>query len=344
VDISKQVKPGENRIEVLVFNTLANHYLTIPTRYRGEPTSGLLGPVTLRVAVAPEKDEATAKGLLAPGAKVTELAKGFQFTEGPAEDKKGNVYFSDIPASRTYKWSPDRGVSLFRENTGGANGLAFDAEGNLLACEGANGRVVAVDAKGNVTVVADKYQGKRFNQPNDLWIDPKGGVYFTDPLYGRGEKTQDGEHVYYVPADRKKVIRVIDDMVRPNGLVGTPDGKTLYVADHGAGKTYRYTVSADGTLRDKTLLASNGSDGMKLDQAGNVYITTDAVLVYNPAGKQIARIEVPQQPANVCFAGKNGTMLFITARSSIYAVEMTAAGGAAPSSRPSAAPQSGLGG
>jgi sugar lactone lactonase YvrE len=344
VDISKQVKPGENRIEVLVFNTLANHYLTIPTRYRGEPTSGLLGPVTLRVAVAPAKDEATAQGLLAPGVKVTELAKGFQFTEGPAVDKKGNVYFSDVQASRTYKWSPDGGVSLFRENTGGANGLAFDAEGNLLACQGANGRVVAIDAKGNVTVVADTYQGKRFNQPNDLWIDPKGGVYFTDPLYGRGEKTQGGEHVYYVTADRKKVIRVIDDMVRPNGLVGTSDGKTLYVADHGAGKTYRYTVSADGTLRDKTLLASNGSDGMKLDARGNVYITTDAVLVYNPAGKQIARIEVPQQPANLCFAGKNGTTLFITARSAIYAVEMTAADGAKPSSRPSSAPQSGLGG
>jgi gluconolactonase len=133
-------------------------------------------------------------------------------------------------------------------------------------------------------------------------------------------------------------------MVRPNGLVGTPDGKTLYVADHGAGKTYRYAVSADGTLGDKALFAPNGSDGMKLDQAGNVYITTDAVLVYNPAGKQIARIEVPQQPANLCFAGKNGTTLFITARSAIYAVEMTAADGAKPSSRPSSAPQSGLGG
>jgi len=215
--------------------------------------------------------------------------------------KAGNVFFSDVHASRTHKWSRDGKVSLFRENTGRANGLAFDKDGNLLACEGANGRVVSIDAKGNVTVVADKYQGKRFNQPNDLWIAPSGGVYFSDPAYGRVEKTQDGEHVYYVTADRKKVIRVIDDMVRPNGLVGTPDGKTLYVADHGAGKTYRYAVNADGTLRDQTLYASTGSDGMTLDAAGNVYLTAGAVLVFSPAGEQIARIGVPQQPTNPKF-------------------------------------------
>ena len=177
-----------------------------------------------------------AQGIVAPGAKVVQLAKGFQFTEGPAVDREGNVFFSDVRASRTYKWSPDGKVSLFRKDTGGANGLAFDAGGNLLACEGAGGRIVSIDAKGSVAVVAGAYGGKPFNRPNDLWIDPKGGVYFSDPLYGRGSRRQDGEHVYYVTPDRKKVIRVIDDMVRPNGLAGTPDGKTLYVADAGAGR------------------------------------------------------------------------------------------------------------
>jgi sugar lactone lactonase YvrE/phosphodiesterase/alkaline phosphatase D-like protein len=285
-------------------------------------------------AAAKAKDDSAPKGVVALGAQVTELAKGFQFTEGPARDKQGNVYFSDVHASRTYKWSPDGKVSLFRENTGSANGQAFDKDGNLLACEGANGRVVAVDAKGSVTVVADKYDGKRFNQPNDLWIDPNGGVYFTDPLYSRGERPQGGEHVYYVTADRKKVIRVIDDMVRPNGLVGTPDGRTLYVADHGASKTYRYTVKADGTLGDKTLFASKGSDGMKLDRSGNLYITTDAVEVYSPAGRQIARIAVPQEPTNLCFAGSGGTMLFITARTAIYAVEVGVAGAGTASQTP----------
>ena len=267
-----------------------------------------------------------AQGIVAPAAKVVQLAKGFQFTEGPAVDRKGNVFFSDVRASRTYKWSPDGKVSLVRKDTGGANGLAFDAGGNLLACEGAGGRIVSIDAKGSVTVVAGAYGGKPFNRPNDLWIDPKGGVYFSDPLYGRGRKNQDGEHVYYVTADRKKVIRVIDDMVRPNGLAGTPDGKTLYVADAGARKTYRYAVNADGTLREKTLFVAKGSDGMKLDRKGNVYLTAGAVLVYDPAGKQIAKIDVPQRPTNLCFAGPAGRTLFITARSAIYAVKTTVGG------------------
>jgi len=267
-----------------------------------------------------------AGGIVAPGAKVVQLAKGFQFTEGPAVDRKGNVFFSDVRASRTYKWSPDGKVSLFRENTGGANGLAFDKAGNLLACEGAGGRIVSVDPAGKVTVVAGGYGGKPFNRPNDLWIDPKGGVYFSDPLYGRGSKRQDGEHVYYVTPDRKKVVRVIADMVRPNGLAGTADGKTLYVADAGARKTYRYAVNADGTLRDKKLLVAEGSDGMKLDRKGNVYLTAGAVLVYNPAGKQIAKIAVPLRPTNLCFAGPDKRMLFITARSAIYAVQTTVGG------------------
>jgi gluconolactonase len=217
-------------------------------------------------------------------------------------------------------------MSFYRENTNGANGMAFDKDGNLLVCEGGTGRLVAIDSKAKVTVVADTYQGKRFNQPNDLWIDPKGGVYFSDPIYGRTRKSQDGEHVYYVTPDRKKVLRVIDDMVRPNGLIGTPDGKTLYVADHGDGKTYRYTVKTDGTLDDKMLFVSNGSDGMELDSEGNLYITTNAVLVYDSSGKQIARIDIPQQPTNLCFAGKDGKTLFITAGSGIYAIQMNVSG------------------
>jgi len=273
------------------------------------------------------------QSIVAPGAKLVEVRKGFKFTEGPVADAAGEVYFSDVHANRTYKWSPEGDVKLFRENTGSANGLAIDLAGNLIVCESGNGRITSTNAKGEVTVVADKYDGKRFNQPNDLWIDPNGGVYFSDPIYGRVENAQHGEYVYYISPDRKKVTRVIDDMVRPNGLVGTPDGRMLYVADHGAGKTYRYTVNADGTLRDKTLFASNGSDGMTLDAAGNVYLTTDAVLVYDPSGRQIARIEVPQQPTNLCFAGRDGKTLFITARTGIYSIQMKVSG-PPPSSQP----------
>lgn len=255
-----------------------------------------------------------------------QLASGFRFTEGPAADAQGNVYFTDIPNNKIHIWSLDGTLSTFTSNSGGTNGLFFTPQGSLLACEGGNGRVTSIDLYGNVTVLADNYNGKPFNSPNDLWPDPKGGVYFTDPRYGnRNNLPQDGEHVYYIAPD-KTVTRVIDDMVRPNGLIGTPDGKILYVADHGGQKTYRYKINPDATLSEKTLFAESGSDGMTIDTNGNVYLTSSAVKVYNPAGKNIQNLELPERPANVTFAGPDRTTLFATARSSIYAVKTLAKG------------------
>ena len=184
-----------------------------------------------------------AKSVVASGAKLIRLPGKFRFTEGPAVDAKGNVFFTDIPNSRIHKYSLDGKLSVWREDSGGANGLFFDRKGNLLACEGNRGLVTSTTPEGKVTVLADKFNDKRFNKPNDLWIDPSGGVYFTDPVYGRYKVTQGGEHVYYLSPDGKKITRVIDDMKRPNGIVGTPDGKILYVADHGAGKVYRYEIN-----------------------------------------------------------------------------------------------------
>lgn len=266
-------------------------------------------------------------GLVAPGAKVEKLAGGFKFTEGPAADARGNIFFSDIPNNRIHKWSLDGKLTTFRENSGGANGLYFDRKGNLLACEGGGRRLVSIDPEGNVTVLAEKYDGKPFNSLNDLWIDPKGGVYFTDPRYGRRDNMeQDGEHVYYLTPDGKKVIRVIDDMVRPNGVIGTRNGKKLYVADHGGKKTFVYKINEDGTLSNKKLFAPEGSDGVTTDNQGNVYLTTKVVAVYNKKGEKIEEIEVPEQPANVTFGGRDKKTLFITARTSLYAVRMRVKG------------------
>jgi len=265
--------------------------------------------------------------VVADGAKVEKLAGGFAFTEGPAADAQGNVYFSDIPNNRIHKWSLEGKLSTFRENSGGANGLYFDKDGNLLACEGGGRRLVSIDQKGNVTVLADKYQGKKFNSLNDLWIDPKGGVYFTDPRYGnRDGMEQDGEHVYYLSPDRKKLNRVIDDMIRPNGLTGTPGGGTLYVTDNGGGKTFAYKVNQDGRLSNKKLFAPEGSDGMTIDNDGNIYLTTGGVVVYDKQGKKIETIDVPESPANVCFGGRDNQTLFITARTSLYSVGMRVKG------------------
>jgi gluconolactonase len=272
------------------------------------------------------------KGLMAAGAEVKKLAGDFQFTEGPAADAQGDIYFSDIPNNRILKWSVQEGkLSTFLENSGGANGLYFDKAGNLLACQGGERRLVSISPKGEVTVLADKYEGKRFNSPNDLWIDRKGGVYFSDPRYGGKEgMEQDGEHVYYLAPDRKKLIRVTSDLVRPNGVIGTPDGQTLYIADHGAGQTFVYKIKDDGTLSDKQLFASEGSDGMTIDNRGNIYLTTKGVAAYNPKGKRVEEIQVPEQPANLTFGGPDNRTLFITARTSLYAVPMQVRGAPLP--------------
>jgi gluconolactonase len=261
--------------------------------------------------------------VVAPGAQVAKLVGGFKFTEGPAADAKGNVLFTDIPNNKIYKWSTDGKLSTFLENSGGANGLYFDRMGNLLACQGGDRKLVSIDKNNGKTILADKYDGKRLNSPNDLWLDPKGGIYFTDPRYGRRDDLeQDGEHVYYLSPDRKKLIRVIDDMTRPNGIIGTTDGKTLYVADLGAGLTYVYKINADGTLSNKKLFAPQGSDGMTIDNEGNIYFTTNAVHVYDSKGNLTETIEVPEWPANVTFGGKDEHTLFITARTGLYSIKM----------------------
>lgn len=271
------------------------------------------------------------KNLLAPGAEVKKLSGGFTFTEGPAADAQGNVYFTDIPNNRIHKWSLDGTLSTFRENSGGANGLYFDKDGNLLACEGDGRRLVSITPAGEVTALVEKYDDKPLNSLNDLWIDPEGGVYFTDPRYGnRDGMEQDGEHVYYLTPDRKKVVRVIDDMVRPNGVIGTPNGKSLYVTDHGGQKTFVYTINEDGTLANKKLFCEEGSDGMTLDNRGNVYLTTSAVAVYNRKGEKIQEIDVPERPANVTFGGADNKTLFITARTSLYSVAMSVRGARTP--------------
>ena len=283
--------------------------------------------LTCLVSFATRPAPAGEPSLVAPDAKVEKLAGGFKFTEGPAVDAKGNMFFTDIPNNRIHIWSVEGKLSTFREKSGGANGLFFDKDGNLIACEGGNRRLTSITGAGEVTVLADKYNGKRLNSPNDLWIDPAGGIYFSDPRYGSKEGLeQDGFHVYYISADRKQITRVTNDLKMPNGVLGTSDGKLLYVADPGASKTYAYPIEGPGKLGEKKLFAEQGSDGMTLDEKGNLYLTGKGVIVYSPAGKKIETIAVPEGPANVCFGSKDRRTLFITARTSLYAVAMRVRG------------------
>jgi gluconolactonase len=268
------------------------------------------------------------EGLVAPGATAQKLASSFRFTEGPAVAPNGDVYFSDIPNNRIHIWSTDGKLSTYRSESGGANGLYFDRKGNLYACEGGNRRVTVTDPHGKLAVLSERYQEKKLNSPNDLWIDPQGGVYFSDPRYGKMEDMeQDGFHVYYVSPDRRKLMRVTTDLVKPNGVLGSADGKQLFVADPGASKTYVYRIQADATLADKREFAPQGSDGMTRDERGNVYLTAkEGLVVYDPEGKKIATIAVPESPANCCFGGADRKTLFITARTSLYSIPMTVRG------------------
>ena len=272
--------------------------------------------------------ESKPAGILAPGAKPLLLAAEFKFTEGPAPDAEGNVFFTDQPNDRICKWSVDGKLSTFLQPCGRSNGLFFDKHGNLYACADANNELWKIDPKGNITVLVKNYQGKLLNGPNDLWIDPKGGLYFTDPLYKRDYWTRDpamqqeGQYVYYLTPDGKTLTRVATDLVQPNGIIGTPDGRLLYVADIGGRKTYRYRINPDATLAEKTLFCSMGSDGMTIDAKGNIYLTGRGVTVFNPAGEQIEQIPIPEGwTANVCFGGKDRDTLFITAMDSLYAVK-----------------------
>lgn len=269
--------------------------------------------------------------LITPGASVVKLADGFVFTEGPAVDAEGNVYFSDTRGNKTYKWTVGEGLSTFQEDSRGANGLFFDTDGNLLACESGSRRITRISMDGEVTVLTDSYDGKRLNSPNDIWPDPRGGIYFSDPrFFDQTGVEQDGNHVYYLPPDGGPVMRVVDDFEAPNGVLGTPDGQRLYVADHGpnVGRdlTYVFDIQRDGSLANRRLFASIGSDGMTLDEHGNVYLTEEGVKVFNPDGEQIATIPVPELPSNVAFGGPDRRTLFITARTGFYALEMAVRG------------------
>ncbi|MHB8900286.1 MAG: SMP-30/gluconolactonase/LRE family protein [Thermoguttaceae bacterium] len=279
------------------------------------------------VAIASVNLPAMGFDIIAPGAVVEKLAGGFQFTEGPACDAQGNVFFSDIPNERIHKWSVDGQLTTFRENSGGANGLYFDKQGNLVACEGKSRRLTSIAPDGTVTVLAERYQGKRLNSPNDLWIDPKGGTYFSDPRYGQDTQIdQAGFYVFYLPPGGKDLVRVIDDLQKPNGVVGTADGKLLYVADAGGGKTYLYKIQSGWELTDRQVIAPVGSDGMTLDEKGNLYLARDIVHVYGPDGKLVTKIDVPEAPANLCFGGKDRKTLFITARKGLYSLTMNVRG------------------
>lgn len=262
-------------------------------------------------------------GALAPDAKVKKLATGFKFVEGPTWDAKNKaLYFSDIPQAHIVRYAEGKAV-VANENSRQSNGLMVDKKGRLVACEHGGRRVSRAVRGQPADDIVTHYKDKRLNSPNDLWIDAEGGIYFTDPRYGeRDTMEMKIEGVYYIAPDGK-LTRVIDDLVRPNGIALSPDGKSLYVVDNGAHTLHRYAVVAPGKLgKGERIAYVTHPDGMTVDVKGRLYVTGElGVWVLDANGKWLGLIETPERPANCTFGGPGYKTLFITAQTSLYAIE-----------------------
>lgn len=277
-------------------------------------------------------DQADTSGVIAAGATLQLISGQFGFTEGPAVDAGGNIFFTDQPNDAIWQYKTDGALSLFLSGTGRSNGLYIDKKGNIIACADEKGEVWQISPEKKISVLYKAKEKKQLNGPNDLWIDSKGGIYITDPYYQRPywkrkAPVLKNQSVYYLPHGKKKLVEVENGIKQPNGIVGTPDGKWLYIADIGDSKIYKYEIQQDGTLKNRQLFIAQICDGMALDNRGNLYITGNGVTVYNADGKKIEHIDIPAKwTSNVCFGGKEKNSLFITASEGIYIIQMNVTG------------------
>lgn len=272
---------------------------------------------------------------IGPVGEIEQLHTGLTFTEGPAADSNGNVYFTDIPNNRIHKRDAAGKLSVFSEPSGHCNGLMVVGN-RLLACE-MDGQLKEYDlTTGKQTTLANEFAGKRFNAPNDLVIDKTGGIYFTDPRYRAPEPWPQGtEAVYYRSVDGT-VTRLIEDRTAPNGIILSPDEKMLYIVPSMEKQMWAYSVESPGKIGAGRVLCevqqppgftNAGGDGLTIDTRGNLYITTGLGLqVFDPSGKALGIIEIPEHPANVSFGGKDNQTLYVTARTSVYSVQTKATG------------------
>ena len=274
--------------------------------------------------------------IVAEGEIPVRVADSYSFTEGPAADAQGNVYFTDQPNNRIYRWDCESGeITLFTDQSGRSNGMYFDAQGNLIACADMDNQLWSFNMKGQHNILVTDYREKLLNGPNDVWISKDGSYYLTDPYFKRDYWTRDParqqpvEGLYYLAPEGKQLVMLDSTLNQPNGLVGTPDGKHLYVAEAKANRILKYDIQTDGTLTNRQVFANMGSDGMTIDDRGNIYLTGDDVTVFDKNGQQIAYFPIPEDwTANVCFGGKERNILFITASKSVYTLKMLVQGGA----------------
>jgi len=278
------------------------------------------------------------KNIVPEDAMIEKVGDGFMFTEGPVWSPEGFLLFTDIPANKIYKWSPDGQIETYMVPTGNANGLMFDKKGDLILCQHSKRQIARDNNVGGFETICDNFERKRFNSPNDLAIRSDGIIYFTDPPYGLKQGVDDpAKELPYQGVFMYKdgEAQLLDNTLSmPNGIALSPDEKFLYVADHNREtkekQWFRYKVNKDGTVKDRKVFADasestekGGPDGMAVDADGNLYFTgPGGVLVYDSSGIYLGLIRFPEIPANCCFGGPSGQTLFATARTSVYKIKL----------------------
>lgn len=281
------------------------------------------------------QNEKEFRSIVPANAKVRKLADGFRFVEGPVwvDKKQGALIFSDIPANQLNKWTAKEGVTVFRTQSNGANGNTLDGNGQLLSCEHGGRRVSLTDHEGLVLTVVDRYQGKRLNSPNDIVVKTDGTLWFTDPDYGINASARElpGNYVFRYNPKNDELMPMVKDFDKPNGLCFSPNERKLYVADSGKPHHIRvFEVQKNGTIDNgKVFCVVNPGipDGIRCDKKGRVFSSAgDGVHIFAEDGSLIGKILVPETPANLCFGGKGGHTLFITAQKSLYAIDLDTRG------------------
>jgi len=256
--------------------------------------------------------------------QVDRVAGGFRFTEGPVWSREGFLLFSDVPNDQILQYAPGEKPTVFRDHSNGANGNALDTQGRLYTCESRTRRVVRTDKKGNQQILADKWEGKRLNAPNDIVVRKDGHVFFTDPAFGNQQDTRELDFygVYHITP--KGELRLMAKPAgRPNGIAFSPNGRVLYVANSDEHNVRAYDVDHNGETSGERVVISGVSgvpDGVRVDEKGHVYVAANALAVYDPQGKLSETIELPEKPANCAFGDSDLQTLYITARTAVYRV------------------------
>ncbi len=361
--VGRGVKPGQ-KIQLAIFG-MNGPISAVPTNYiwmrrarldfYGADKGATSGPrlvVPQEVNVEVERLDPEIDGVLAPNTKLYKLAEGFTFTEGPVWSKDGYLLFSDPNENKIYRYRPDTELSVFRDESGyqgsdvasfgqpGSNGLGLDADGNLIVAEHGNHRISRLDPRGNVTVLADRFQGKRLNSPNDLIVKSDGAVYFTDPPFGlpgfyddpRKELPFSG--VFRIAGGRLDLLST--DLIGPNGIDFSPDERYLYVSDWDPAKkiVMRYEVGKDGKLSNGTeffditnVPGEEALDGIEVDEDGRLFVSgPGGIWVLSADGRHLGTVRTPRLPANFAWGGLDGRMLYLTARSALYRLPLLVRG------------------